>query len=74
MTGTTQADSPRPPAIVLVRPQLAVNIGTSARAMANFGLSDLRLVQPRDGWPLSGAQRDTAVAAASGAVHLLDTA
>ena len=40
-----------PPAIVLVRPQLGVNIGAAARAMLNFGLSDLRLVTPRDGWP-----------------------
>ncbi len=39
------------PAIVLVRPQLGENIGAAARAMANFGLSDLRLVAPRDGWP-----------------------
>ena len=38
------------PAIVLVRPQLGENIGAAARAMANFGLSDLRLVAPRDGW------------------------
>ncbi|MGO9943797.1 MAG: RNA methyltransferase, partial [Rhodoblastus sp.] len=42
------------PAIVLVRPQLAVNIGMCARAMANFGLSDLRLVSPREGWPRTG--------------------
>ena len=40
-----------PPAIVLVRPQLAENIGKAARAMLNFGLTDLRLVLPRDGWP-----------------------
>ena len=40
-----------PPAIVLVRPQLAANIGKAARAMLNFGLTDLRLVSPRDGWP-----------------------
>lgn len=40
-----------PPAIVLVRPQLAENIGKAARAMLNFGLTDLRLVSPRDGWP-----------------------
>lgn len=40
-----------PPAIVLVRPQLGENIGKAARAMLNFGLSDLRLVAPRDGWP-----------------------
>jgi tRNA/rRNA methyltransferase len=41
----------RPPAIVLVRPQLGQNIGKAARAMLNFGLTDLRLVAPRDGWP-----------------------
>jgi len=40
-----------PPAIVLVRPQLGENIGKAARAMLNFGLTDLRLVSPRDGWP-----------------------
>jgi len=40
-----------PPAIVLVRPQLGENIGQAARAMLNFGLTDLRLVSPRDGWP-----------------------
>ena len=40
-----------PPAIVLVRPQLGENIGKAARAMLNFGLTDLRLVAPRDGWP-----------------------
>lgn len=40
-----------PPAIVLVRPQLGANIGKAARAMLNFGLTDLRLVAPRDGWP-----------------------
>lgn len=39
------------PVIVLVRPQLGENIGKSARAMLNFGLSELRLVSPRDGWP-----------------------
>lgn len=39
------------PAIVLVRPQLGENIGKAARAMLNFGLTDLRLVTPRDGWP-----------------------
>jgi tRNA/rRNA methyltransferase len=40
-----------PPAIILVRPQLGENIGKAARAMLNFGLTDLRLVAPRDGWP-----------------------
>src|SRR5262249_35745150 len=39
------------PIVVLVEPQLGQNIGTAARAMANFGLSRLRLVKPRDGWP-----------------------
>ncbi len=39
------------PAIILCRPQLGENIGAAARAMKNFGLSDLRLVTPRDGWP-----------------------
>lgn len=42
---------PNRPVIVLVRPQLGQNIGAVARAMLNFGLTDLRLVQPRDGWP-----------------------
>ena len=54
------------PAIVLVEPQLGENIGTAARAMANCGLDDLRLVRPRDGWP-----SDKAVAAASGADSVL---
>jgi tRNA/rRNA methyltransferase len=62
------------PAIILVRPQLAVNIGMCARAMANFGLSDLRLVNPREGWPRTGALRKGAYAAAAGAVHLLESA
>lgn len=62
------------PAIILVRPQLAVNIGMCARAMANFGLSDLRLVSPREGWPRTGAYRKGAYAAAAGATHLLESA
>jgi tRNA/rRNA methyltransferase len=41
----------QPPVIVLVRPQLGQNIGKAARAMLNFGLTELRLVSPRDGWP-----------------------
>lgn len=44
------AAAPRP-VIVLVRPQLGENIGKAARAMLNFGLDELRLVTPRDGWP-----------------------
>jgi tRNA/rRNA methyltransferase len=55
------------PIVVLVEPQLGQNIGTAARAMANFGLSRLRLVKPRDGWPDIHATR-----AASGADHVLD--
>ena len=39
------------PVVILVEPQLGENIGAAARAMANFGLSRLRLVKPRDGWP-----------------------
>ncbi len=41
----------RSPAFILVKPQMGENIGAAARVMANFGLSDLRLVMPRDGWP-----------------------
>ncbi len=78
MTGAG-TDKTRPkieggPAIILVRPQLAVNIGMCARAMANFGLTDLRLVNPREGWPRTGALRKGAYAAAAGAVHLLEGA
>ena len=43
------------PAVILVRPQLGVNIGACARAMRNFGLTELRLVAPRDGWPNADA-------------------
>jgi tRNA C32,U32 (ribose-2'-O)-methylase TrmJ len=57
------------PIVVLVRPQLAENIGATARAMANGGLFHLRLVAPRDGWPLPRAW-----AAASGADRILDAA
>ncbi len=57
------------PAIILVEPQLGENIGAAARAMANFGLSDLRLVNPREGWP-----NDKARAAASRADHVIDRA
>ena len=57
------------PAIVLVRPQLGENIGKAARAMLNFGLTDLRLVAPRDGWP-----NPAAGPAASGADLVLERA
>jgi len=62
------------PAVILVRPQLAVNIGMCARAMANFGLEDLRLVNPREGWPRNDDYRDVAYSAAAGATGLLDSA
>jgi tRNA/rRNA methyltransferase len=39
------------PSIILIRPQMGENIGSAARAMANFGVGDMRLVAPRDGWP-----------------------
>jgi TrmH family RNA methyltransferase len=57
------------PVVILVRPQLADNIGAVARAMANGGLFELRLVAPRDGWPQEKAWRN-----ASGADRLLDAA
>lgn len=44
------------PCVILVSPQMGENIGATARAMANFGLADLRLVSPRDGWPNERAQ------------------
>src|SRR5258705_7653376 len=57
------------PIVILVEPQLGDNIGAAARAMANFGLSRLRLVKPRDGWP-----NPRAFVAASGADRVLDQA
>lgn len=57
------------PAIVLVNPQLGVNIGMVARAMLNNGLTDLRLVKPRKGWP-----QEEATKSASGATLVLDNA
>jgi tRNA/rRNA methyltransferase len=57
------------PLIVLVRPQLGQNIGKAARAMLNFGLTEMRLVAPRDGWP-----NPEAGPAASGADEVLEDA
>ncbi|MCX7309713.1 MAG: TrmJ/YjtD family RNA methyltransferase [Afipia sp.] len=57
------------PLVILVEPQLGENIGMCARAMGNFGLSRLRIVNPRDGWPNTAAQR-----AAAGADHILEQA
>jgi tRNA/rRNA methyltransferase len=69
MSGTDRsrkADLPPGPAVILVRPQLGENIGMVARAMLNCGLTELRLVRPRDGWPSAKAE-----AAASGALSML---
>lgn len=57
------------PAVILVRPQLGENIGAVARAMLNCGLTDLRLVAPRDGWP-----NERALSSASGADYLIENA
>ncbi len=67
----TEAEDPStpPPIIILVRPQLGQNIGKAARAMLNFGLTNLRLVAPRDGWP-----NPEAGPAASGADIVLERA
>ena len=57
------------PSIILIRPQMGENIGAAARAMWNFGLDHMRIVNPRDGWPNQKAN-----AMASGAGRLLDEA
>ena len=67
--GADLAPIGKSPVVILVRPQLADNIGAVARAMANGGLFHLRLVAPRDGWPQERAWR-----MASGADRLLDQA
>jgi tRNA/rRNA methyltransferase len=73
MTSSENAAAPNPPApppcVILHAPQLAENIGAAARVMANFGLDELRLVKPRDGWP-----QEKAWASASGADWPLDNA
>ncbi len=63
------SEAANPPIIVLVRPQLGENIGKAARAMLNFGLTELRLIAPRDGWP-----NPEAGPAASGADEVLEHA
>ena len=68
-TGKPPAGVGEAPVLILVRPQLADNIGMIARAMANFGLGELRLVAPRDGWP-----NEKARIAASGANFIVDGA
>jgi tRNA/rRNA methyltransferase len=68
-SGAPPTEGANTPVLVLVRPQLADNIGMVARAMANFGLEHLRLVEPRDGWP-----NEKARIAASGANFIIDGA
>ena len=65
----TSPSENRKPVIVLVRPQLGENIGKAARAMLNFGLVELRMVAPRDGWP-----NPSAGPAAAGADIVLERA
>ncbi len=67
--GTPDQRQPKGPAVILVRPQMGENIGMVARAMLNCGLTDLRLVAPRDGWP-----SDVAMATASGAGVVIENA
>ena len=62
-----RGDRPTAPAVILCRTQMGENIGTAARAMLNFGLTELRLVAPPCGWPNAKA-----VVAASGAVEVLN--
>ncbi len=64
----TQGEA-KAPAIILARPQMGENIGAAARVMRNFGLTDMRIVSPRDGWPNKKAD-----ALAAGAVDVLETA
>jgi tRNA/rRNA methyltransferase len=67
--GEAFAGEGQTPSVLLMEPQLADNIGMVARAMANFGLDDLRLINPRDGWP-----NEKARIAASGANYVIDDA
>src|SRR5690349_5381262 len=69
MPETTEPADDRRPVVVLVRPQLGENIGKAARAMLNFGLTEMRLVTPRDGWP-----NPSAGPAAAGADMVLEHA
>lgn len=62
------------PIIILVEPQLVENIGMTARAMMNCGLTELRLVDPRDAWPLHEIMEERMMGAASGADSILKAA
>ncbi|WP_282609545.1 RNA methyltransferase [Pelagibius sp. Alg239-R121] len=71
MAGTDKTETPIQggPAVILVTPQLGQNIGMVARAMLNCGLTELRLVAPRDGWPNPDAE-----ASSAGATFVLEQA
>jgi tRNA/rRNA methyltransferase len=73
MAGTDKSRNQTPPKpgpiFVLVNPQLGENIGTAARAMANFGVNEMRIVEPRDGWP-----NKKAFSASSGAHWIIEGA
>ncbi len=69
ISGAPESGPAETPRILLMEPQLADNIGMVARAMANFGLEELRLIAPRDGWP-----NEKARIAASGANYVIDDA
>jgi tRNA/rRNA methyltransferase len=62
------------PVLILVEPQLVENIGMTARAMMNCALNELRIVDPRDPWPLEETHRQRMLAASSGADSILDQA
>lgn len=62
------------PVIILVEPQLVENIGMAARAMMNCGLTELRIVNPRDSWPLGDIHRQRMTNASSGAGDVLNAA
>jgi len=63
-----------PPIVLLVEPQLVENIGMTARAMMNTGLKELRLINPRDPWPLGEVHQKRMAAASSGADEILHNA
>lgn len=67
--GTLPEGFPDAPVVILVRPQMGENIGMAARAMLNCGISELRIVSPRDGWPNEAARKN-----ASGALLVVDNA
>ena len=67
--GVIKAANTSPPTVILMAPQISDNIGMAARAMGNFGLDEMRVIHPRDGWPSEKAR-----ATASGAAAIIDAA